>query len=140
MAINFPSSPTNGQTFQDPTSRNTYEYSSTYNVWLARRQSAATQTLTDGATINWDLSQGSLATVTLGGNRALAAPTNLYIGTHILTIIQDNSGNRTLTFDSIYKFPGGVDPVLTTTGNAKDIIFFYCDGTHMFGSFLPDVK
>lgn len=33
MAINFPSSPTNGQVFIDPTSGNKYTYDSTYNYW-----------------------------------------------------------------------------------------------------------
>ena len=40
------------------------------------------QILTDGSTINWDVSLGSVATVTLGGNRTVAAPTNLKVGSY----------------------------------------------------------
>ena len=100
----------------------------------------ASQILTDGATINWDVSLGSVATVTLGGNRIIAAPTNLKIGSYILHIIQDGSGNRTVTWNSVFKWPAGVAPVLTTTGNRRDLFSFVCDGTNLYGSYLPDVR
>lgn len=99
------------------------------------------QTLTDGATISWNTASGQIATVTLGGNRTFNGPTNLKIGTYVLNVIQDGTGSRTGNFsNTIFKFPGGVKPTLTTTANARDIIFFYSDGTNMYGSFLPDVK
>ena len=100
----------------------------------------ANQILTDGTTINWDVSLGSVATVTLGGNRIIAAPTNLKIGSYILHIIQDGSGNRTVTWNSVFKWPAGVAPVLTTTGNRRDLFSFVCDGTNLYGSYLPDVR
>ena len=99
------------------------------------------QTLTDGATISWNTANGQVATVTLGGNRTFSGPTNLKVGTYVLNIVQDATGSRTGDFsNTIFKFPGGVKPVLTTTANARDLIFFYSDGTNMYGSFLPDVK
>jgi len=100
----------------------------------------ASQILTDGATINWNASLGSVATVTLGGNRIIAAPTNLKIGSYILHIIQDGSGNRTVTWNSVFKWPAGVAPVLTTTANRRDLFSFVCDGTNLYGSYLPDVR
>ena len=100
----------------------------------------ANQTLTDGTTINWDTSLGSVATVTLGGNRTIAAPTNLKVGSYILHIIQDGSGNRTVTWNSVFKWPAGVAPVLTTTANRRDLFSFVCDGTNLYGSYLPDVR
>lgn len=100
----------------------------------------ANQSLTDGATINWDLSLGQIATVTLAGNRTIAAPTNMKIGTYILHVVQDGSGSRTLSWNSVFKWPAGVAPVLTTTANARDLFSFVCDGTNLYGSFLPDVK
>lgn len=96
----------------------------------------STQTLTDGANIDWDLSAGVMATVTLGGNRTLNNPTNLKNGaSYILIIKQDDTGGRTLSFGSVYKFVDGIDPTLTTGGNAIDIIAFLCDGTNLYGSF-----
>lgn len=96
----------------------------------------STQTLTDGATINWNLSQGAMASVTLGGNRTLSNPTNMVAGaSYILIIHQDGTGSRTLSFGNAYKFPNGSDPTLTTTAGATDIIAFLCDGTSLYGSF-----
>ena len=98
------------------------------------------QTLTDGATISWDASSGTIATVTLGGNRTLSNPSNLKVGTYMLIIKQDATGSRLITWGTSYKFPAGVKPTLTTTANAIDIISFYSDGTNMFGVYAPDMK
>jgi hypothetical protein len=104
------------------------------------KANVVSQTLTDGTTISWDTSLGQIATVTLGGNRTLAAPTNLKIGTYILHVIQDGTGSRTLTWNSVFKWPAGVAPVLTTTASARDIISFVSDGTNLYGTYIPDVK
>ena len=105
------------------------------------KANVASQTLTYGATTNWNTAISQVATVTLTGNTTFGAPTFLRVGTYVLNIIQDGVGGRTGNFtNSVFKFPGGVKPVLTTTANARDIIFFYSDGTNMYGSFLPDVK
>ena len=122
--------PKNGPTINSPTFTGNY----TINA------NVAFVTLTDSATINWDVSQGSVATILLGGNRVMAAPTNLKVGTYILHIIQDGTGGRTLTWNSIFKWPAGVAPVLTTTGNRRDLFSFVCDGTNLYGSYLPDVR
>ena len=98
------------------------------------------QTLTDGATISWDTSLGKVATVTLGGNRAVANATNLKIGTYILVVKQDGSGSRTLTWSGAYKWPAGVAPTLTTNANATDIMTFYSDGTNMYGTYINNVS
>jgi hypothetical protein len=114
--------------------------SPTFTGTITINANIANQTLTDGATINWNTALGSVATVTLGGNRVIAAPTNLKVGTYILHIIQDISGNRTVTWNSIFKWPAGVAPVLTTTGSRRDLFSFVCDGTNLYGSYLPDVR
>ena len=98
------------------------------------------QTLTDGATISWDVSLGQIATVTLAGNRTIAAPTNLKVSTYILHVIQDATGSRTLTWNSVFKWTAGVAPTLTTTANRRDVFTFVSDGTYLYGSFLPDVR
>lgn len=96
----------------------------------------STQTLTDGANIDWDLAEGVMATVTLGDSRTLNNPTNLKNGaSYILIVKQDGTGGRTLSFGDAYKFADGSDPVLSTEPNAVDIISFLCDGTNLYGSF-----
>jgi len=90
------------------------------------------ETLTDGATIDWNLQTQQVAKVTLGGNRTLNAPTNQNAGGfYSLLIVQDGGGSRTLSFNSAYKFTGATAPTLTTTPSAKDLIVFRSDGTNL---------
>jgi hypothetical protein len=92
-------------------------------------------TLADAASISWNLNLGSVAQVTLGGARSLAAPTNQRQGAvYTLIVKQDSTGNRTLSFDSTYKFPYASDPTFTTASNSVDIVSFISDGTNMYGS------
>jgi len=88
------------------------------------------QTLTDGSTISWDASTQQVAKVTLGGNRTLSAPTSGTTGQFIaLTVIQDGTGSRTLSFNSAYEFTGDTAPTLTTTASKADIFVFKYNGT-----------
>lgn len=99
------------------------------------------QTLTDAASISWDLDTQPSAVVTLADNRTLAAPTNQKAGaTYILVVKQDATGSRTLTFNAVYKFAGGTAPTLTTTANAVDILTFISDGTYMYGVCQNDLR
>jgi len=90
------------------------------------------QTLTDQAAIDWDLSLGGAATVTLAGDRTLNEATNMVDGSHAsLRIIQDGTGTRLLTWHATYRFPGGVHPALSAAINNIDILLFVSDGTYM---------
>lgn len=92
-------------------------------------------TLTDGANISWDASNSNLATVTLGGDRALNNPTNLVNGQRYTLIVkQDGTGSRTLdlTTASLIKIPSDEYPVYTTTANAIDVLEFFFDGTNLY--------
>ena len=90
----------------------------------------ADATLTDGATITWDVGSSPVAKVTLGDNRTLSAPTNSAAGQFIsIAVIQDATGSRTLTWNSAYEFTGDVAPTLTTTASKADIFVFKYNGT-----------
>jgi hypothetical protein len=94
-------------------------------------------TLTDAATIAWDLSSNQVAKVILGGNRTLGNPTFAKDGgVYVLFVTQDGTGSRTLSYDSsVYKWPtGGLTPVLTTSANRTDILTFVSLGGKMYGS------
>jgi len=91
-------------------------------------------TLTDAPDIAWDYSLSSNAQVTLGGNRTLAAPTNVVSGDYgTLKVIQDATGNRTLAFTGTANFKvvnGGAGAViLSTAAGAVDFISWVYDGT-----------
>ena len=90
----------------------------------------AEATLTDGATITWDVGTSPVAKVTLGGNRTLSAPTNGATGQFIsLAVIQDVTGSRTLTWNSLYEFTADTAPTLTTTASKADLFVFRYNGS-----------
>lgn len=99
-----------------------------------KTQNFTATTLTDASTVSWDASNNQVCTVTLAGNRTLGNPSNKVAGaTYVLIVKQDATGNRTLAYNSVYKFPNGVTPVLSTAANAVDILTFVTDGTNMYG-------
>ena len=104
------------------------------NQGWSQQQYFGLLTLTDGATINWDLNSRQVAIVTLGGNRTLANPSNIASGgTYMLIVKQDATGSRTLAYGTKYKWKGGVAPTLSTGANAVDLLSFISDGTNMYG-------
>jgi hypothetical protein len=106
---------------------------SNVNAFTAQ-QNFTEATLTDGASIAWNMNTQQVAKVTLGGNRTLANPTNLVAGgTYVLRVIQDGTGSRTLGYGSAYKWANGVVPTLSTAANAVDLLSFYSDGINLYG-------
>ena len=100
------------------------------NVLFGKGGYFAEQTLTDGATVTWNASTQQVAKLTLGGNRTLSAPTNGVTGQFIsIAVIQDGTGSRTLTWNSVYEFTGDTAPTLTTTINKADVFVFRYNGT-----------
>jgi hypothetical protein len=101
-----------------------------------------TVALTDAATVATDLSLANYYTLTLGGNRTLGAPTNQTAGqSGVIVITQDGTGSRTLAYNSVWKFPNGTVPTLTTTANAVDVLAYYVEsGTRITARLLSDVK
>lgn len=94
------------------------------NAWSAG-QSSTPVALTFGSTITPNFSSGNIFTVTLTGNATLANPSNLIAGQcGQIFITQDSTGSRTLAYGSVWNFPGGTTPTLTTTAGATDILSF----------------
>ena len=82
-------------------------------------------TLADGATITPDFGSNSTFTVTLGGSRTMANPTNMVAGqSGSIFIIQDGTGGRTLAWGSYWDFIGGSAPSLSTAPGAVDRVDF----------------
>ena len=75
-----------------------------------------------------------LLTAAVVGTRALGAPSNLVSGfTFILVVQLSCGGSNALTYNAVYKWPGGTAPTLSTANNAIDILTFVSDGTNMYG-------
>ena len=89
-------------------------------------------TLTDASTISWDVIASPVAKVTLGANRTIAAPSGSTpaAGQFIaLTVIQDGTGSRTLTWNATYEFTGDEVSSLTTSANKGDLFIFKYNGS-----------
>lgn len=91
--------------------------------------------LTDQTSIDWDLDQAPVAYVVLGGNRIVANPSNPVAGNlypYRLTLVQDATGNRTVTWGTSFFFPSGTPPTLSTGANAIDEFWFSSDGVNLY--------
>ena len=89
-------------------------------------------TLSDGATVTWDVIASPVSKLTMAGNRTLSAPsgTTPAAGQFIsLLIIQDGSGSRTITWNAAYEFTGDTAPTLTTTAAKGDLFTFRYNGS-----------
>lgn len=98
--------------------------------------------LTDGSTITPNFNNANNFSVTLGGNRTLANPTNLTAGqSGVIVVTQDGTGSRTLAYGSNWKFPGGTAPTLTTTAAAVDVLAYYVESaSRITARLVADVK
>jgi hypothetical protein len=102
------------------------------NEFTATQNFNAT-TLTDAATVAWDASANQVTSVTITDNRIIGLPTNLVDGAfYHLTVIQDGTGSRTLTWNAVFKWPSDTAPTLTTTASEQDEFTFRSNGTNLY--------
>lgn len=87
--------------------------------------SAAYVAVTYASTITLDFSAGYNFSTTLTGNLVLANPTNMKVGqSGIISLTQDATGGRTVTFGGYWKFAYGTAPVFDTTASRLNIISY----------------
>jgi|GEM_PF-4768641 len=104
-------------------------FRTTLGVW-SKNQSVTPFALTSGATVAIDASKSNNFTLTMGAACKLSNPTNLTAGMVLnFAVDQDATGGRALTFDTMFKFPGGVAPTWVTTASAKNFLSAYYDGS-----------
>jgi hypothetical protein len=109
---------------------------------FTKAQRGSIVALTDGATITPDFSLANNFSLTIGGNRTLANPSNLTAGqSGVIVITQDGTGSRTLAYGSYFKFAAGTAPSLTTTASAVDVLAYYVESsTRITARLIGDVK
>ena len=105
-------------------------------------QRGTVSALTDGSTVTADFAVANNFSLTIGGNRTLANPSNLTAGQHgVIVITQDGTGSRTLAYGSYWKFSAGTAPTLTTTASAVDVLVYYVESsTRITAKLVTDVK
>jgi len=100
--------------------------------WTAQ-QNFNNTALTFDATQDWALTANQVATLTLTANTTFDAPTQMVDGAfYSLIMIQDGTGSRTASWNTVFKWAGGTAPTLTTTASAKDIFVWRSDGANMY--------
>lgn len=136
-----PGNPTADRTITLPDLSGTVAFSDQPQTFT-KAQRGSVVPLTDGATITPDFSAGNNFSVTLGGNRTLANPTNLTAGqSGVISLTQDGTGSRTLAFGSYWKFTSGTVPSLTTTAGAADeLVYLVRSSTHITAALRSDVR
>ena len=80
-------------------------------------------TVPDGATVSADCSLGDRFICVLAGNRTLALVSPGDGQSVEFWAKQDATGGRTLAFPANVVFEGGIPPVLTSVGNALDVLY-----------------
>ena len=119
-ASTFTASPTTARSITVPDASFTLAGVDVAQSFTAAQRGAITA-LTDGATITPDFASANNFSVTLGGNRTMANPTNLTAGqSGSIFIVQDGTGSRTLAWGSYWDFTTGTAPTLTATASAID--------------------
>lgn len=98
------------------------------NVW-DKQQSGDVKTLNDASSITPNFALGNNFEVTLGGNRTLENPTGQRKGQSGLITISKDANDRTLAYGTEWLFPGGVDPVLSSSSAVFDILYYYVKAT-----------
>lgn len=87
-------------------------------------------------TIDWDDGQKQKVTLTDDCTFTFTAPDG--VGNFILRLVQDGTGNRTVTWPASVLWPGNSAPTLSTAAAAIDLVAFYVDGTNYYGVFGLD--
>ena len=96
----------------------------------ARIVSASVTSLAYATTITPNFSTNTNFSVTLAGNTTLANPNNMSAGqSGVITITQDSTGSRAMSFGSAWKFANGTAPTLTTTAGAVDNLAYYVESS-----------
>lgn len=89
---------------------------------------ATINVLVDGATVTpiFGGNRGNNNfTLTIAGNRAVANPVSPIPGqSGTIYIIQDSTGNRTLTWGNTWRFQGNTAPTLSTSANSVDMLVY----------------
>ena len=95
-------------------------------LYVQGAAASAINTMPDVATIVPNFGANNNFTVTLGGSRVIDNPYNPTAGqSGVISIVQDTTGSRTLSWGNTWKFQGNVAPTLSTSANAVDLLVYY---------------
>ena len=106
-------------------------------VMDATNPSAQTYSPAGGATATLDLSLANEHRITMpAGNITIALSNDTNGQKFIVSITQDGTGSRTVTWFSTIKWAGGSVPTLTTTASKRDTFGFIRTGSGTYDGFI----
>lgn len=122
---------TNGALISQITPVGNAPFKSLNNAYTAQNYIVPVAITSTSNSTAWNLNTAPSAKSTLTENTTIASPSNQIEGSvYILKLVQDSTP-RTVAYNSVFKFPQGVVPVMSTGSGAVDIYTFYSDGTNM---------
>lgn len=100
-------------------------------VTIASTFNPTVQSLTDGATITWNVANGGNAQVTIGATGRTLSITNPIAGhTYTIEITQGTGGSKTITtWPTGTTWVSGTPPTLSTAAGSVDLVVFYYNGS-----------
>lgn len=106
-------------------------------VMDATNPSAQTYSPSAAATATLDCSLGNEHRITMpAGNITIAVSNDTNAQKFIVSILQDATGSRTVTWFSTIRWAGGTTPTLTTTASKRDTFGFIRTGSGTYDGFI----
>lgn len=140
MAIDFPSSPTDGQIFTDTPSGNQYIYRSAVGAWKSNGQwqlYVAAQINVSGA-VTLDRNSGECQRLSVTGNVTSMAISNFGVAGVLRKLVLEvwNTGAFTLVWPAGTIWPSGFPPTITSGAGKKDVVILLTmdGGTTIYGT------
>jgi len=88
-------------------------------------------------TATLDLSLSNVHDITMpAGNITIALSNATNAQNFTVSILQDGTGSRTVTWFSTIRWAGGAAPTLTTTANKRDVFAFRRTGANTYDGFV----
>lgn len=111
------------------------------SITISHAFNPTVQTLSSGASITWNITNGGNSTLTLNNTGATLSITNPVAGyTYTIRIIQGSGGGRTITtWPTGTRWANATPPTLSTTAGQMDVVSFYYDGASFYATFLPNM-
>jgi hypothetical protein len=110
-------------------------------VMNARNQSAQTYSPAGAGTATLDLSLADQHDITMpAGNITIALSNDTNNQIFAVSILQDGTGSRTVTWFGTVKWSGGTPPVLTTTASKRDRFIFVRTGSGTYDGMVAGLN
>lgn len=93
-----------------------------------------------GSSKTIDLSTGEVQSLTVTADTSLTLSNPTAGGTYLLTLFQDSTGNRSISWPADVRWANGNDILATSGANRLDLVTLYYTGTFFIASYTPNTN